>query len=53
MVEISKTHFNGDMENTELWRYGKHIMMEIWKTQNDGDMENTDWWRYGSTDTER
>ena len=41
------------MENTELWRYGKHIMMEIWKTQNDGDMENTDWWRYGNTDTER
>ena len=47
MVEIWKTHYTGDMENTELWRHGKHIMMEIWKTQNDGVMENTDWWRYG------
>ena len=47
MMEIWKTQNDGDMKNTEWWRYGKHRLVEIWKhrhrkmkiwkTQKDGE----------------
>ena len=39
MMQIWKTQNDGDMENTDWWRYGK--------LKNGRDIENTEWWRYG------
>ena len=54
-MEIWKTPNDGDIKNTEWWRYEKHRMIEILKTQIGGDMEtqtqknedmeNTERWR--------